>query len=492
MKRWLIATAVYATNFHLFQWYGSQDCSSAPDVCYVFQVSHRRKFKQAPNETWPPLMPVAAPWYPSRSCGNQKMDMSDGCCTSLQPPEDVWNIESATTADFDTLPADQSKFPKEMNGNVYCVLSGALNYTELYVGTAGFCIENSLKCTRSGILEIYPEANCSGIPLSITLNSSPSLQRDVQLGSFTAQLRRINSANVVFGWTEYIDLKVTTIVNFTPLEIFATFCYVVIYILELGLLFYFGFRFIRTRTKSLLLHIATHFLWLVFVSANIHYTYHRWGEYQPYARSLIVRSFFYALANAMTAISTTYFIVVFWKFSRKRTTVLCTTVALIHIGLLGGRYLYAAGFPMDLSADSDFRFQNFIVYWTNKISYLWVIFLFIYDLLPIVYLAGSSIAYMGHEFTTTQKLITYLKIDKISTALFCSQILIIAGYFVNEHIRANTSLLGNDHNHQASASFSIWFIAIHSVFNTIVMFRIARNIKFGSYFSSGGNKVMSV
>ena len=93
---------------------------------------------------------------------------------------------------------------------------------------------------------------------------------------------------------------------------------------------------------------------------------------------------------------------------------------------------------------------------------------------------------MGMEASWITKIVTYGKIDLVATILFLSQGLFVIGYFVNENILAYTSLLGNDHNHQASASFSIWFIAMHSVFNTIVVYRIARNIKFGSYFTSGG------
>ena len=489
----LLIQVAAATFFHLFQWYGSKTCGqAAPDSVYVYGVSHKNKWKKAANETWPPLMKLWAPFYPFSSCGNLKVTMDGSCCTSIDRPAEVYNITSATTADFFYLPANQTLFPSSMNGNSFCVLSNYMNYTELYVGTGGYCIEKYLKCNAKGTLDVYPEKGCTGSWNSYSLTAVASNQTDATIGDFTAEFRAIGSnvGTATIGWTEFLTTTSHSVIDFFPLEILETFCYLIILLLEAGLISYFSYRYYKSRTNAVLLHVVCHIFWLVYVCLTIQYTYARdslLDSSSSAARSdlLTARSFFIGLSSLMTAMTTTIFIVVFWRLRRNWTIVLTTSVLIIHFGLIGGRYLYA-GLPRDPTNGIayDENYYNTVTFWTNKISFIWFIFLFVYDLLPIMYLIAHSITSMANVGTKWQRLVAYLKIDKVVSVLFCSQPLLVIGYFVNEHIRAYTSYLGNDRNHQATASFSIWFIAIHSAFNTIVTYRIARNIKEGTYFTT--------
>ena len=486
----VLASLTAAGNYHLFQWASSQLCNQPPDTVYVYKVSHAKKWRKAANETWPPLMDYWAPFYPFNSCGSVKVPFDGLCCTSVQEPAVLYGVASATTSEFDTLPVDQSRFPSFMKESKYCVLIGALNYTELYVGTAGACTERALKCTSNGTLQVFGRnSDCTGASQAYPLAATVSLQNDPLLGQFNAEFRIINNGSVPIGWTEELVTSTRPITNLRPLEILETFCYVTILLIELALITYFSLRFIRSKAKPMLLHVVCHVFWLVYVCLSIQYTYIQFsldntgGTGAAYrADTLTARSFFIGLSSLMTAITTTHFIVVFWKLRRNYTIALYVAMFVVHMGLIGGRYMYAGMPRSDQDYDANAVFVDNLTFWTNKISFSWFIVLFIYDLLPIVYLIGHSLTSMGNETSSWQKIKDHVRVDILSTVLFLSQALIVTGYFVNENIRAYTPILGSDRNHQATAAYSIWFIALHSAFNTIVTYRIAHNIKSGSYF----------
>ena len=480
-----------ATTLHLFQYYSSVECDTPPDSVYVFEVSKPKSSRKPENETWPKLYTNRAPMYPFFDCGNLKVGIPGHCCTSFETPIDSFNINSVSLLDSKQLPAEVARFPAVMNGLEYCVLEKIFNYTELYIGPTGYCVEDMFKCDKSGSLIVYSGQNCTGDFRSIRLSAEPL---NLNFGSFNASLRSINYATGAVGWTEFVTKRTTTIKNFYPSEIIATACYVLILILEICLLVYFANRYYVARLNPVLLHLICHCLWLVYVGLSIQYTYHRWGDYERFLDILIARSFFFGLANLVTAISTTNFIIVFWKLGKRSRFALYVGVILVHFGFLGGRYLYA-GFPR--TDFSDLRFQYAITFWTNRVSFVWIIFLFVYDLLPIIYLSSNVPALIGTQSRGIRKAFEFARVDRISTLLLIPRIFIVSGYFVNEYIRSSTPFLGNDRNHQATAAYTIFFIVLHSALNTIVVYRIARQVKDGSLFSqlpvkSSGDTVHSL
>ena len=489
----LLISYVVATWHHLFQWYNSSSCQNSPDSVYVYSVAHAKKWKKAANETWPPFMVLWAPFYPAPGvrCGNLKIDLEPGksCCTSVEQPQYLDGISSGTVVDLLTLPANQSLFPLVANGKGFCVLSGFKNYTELYVGTNGVCIENNLKCYANSTLEVFSGSLCTGASSLYPLTPSAQNISDPTVGALTVEFRTIGGTATV-GWVEGLIHRSYFVTDMLPLEIMETFCYLIIVLIEVSLIAFFSFRFFKSKAKTTLLHVVCHCFWLIYVCLSIPYTYQRssvldFSDQGQRSDLLTARSFFIGLSSMMTAATTTIFIIVFWKLGKKWSVALTSAVLLIHFGLIGGRYLYA-GLPRNPANGDPFDqgFYDTVTFWTNKISFVWFIFLFCYDLLPVFYLVAHSINSMPLEGSKWQKFIAYVKIDITVSILVALQPLIVIGYWVNEQNRAYTASLGGDRNFQATAAFSIWFIALHSAFNTVVTYRIAKNIKEGTYMTS--------
>ena len=480
----LLLPAASASIFHLLQWQDNSRCATPPDVVYGMQAEHELKFIQGENEVWPPFMQYWAPFWPIGVCGNLVSRMDGLCCTSILTPEKFGGITSVTTLDAPTLPANQATFPTVMANAQFCVLSNFMGYPELYVGTSGACIEGVLTCSTSGALSIYPEPGCMGTAQTYPLTATPSGHTDSSINStFTGEFRRISSAPAKkIGWTEQMPSTLLVIDNSTVMGGFATACYVIIAAFEAGMLVYFSYRLFKIRTLGGLFLVICHFFWVLYIALIINYNYRAFANKTELLNSLAAWAFFYGLATLMTAICTTNFIVVFWRLDKLKIILLYAAVFSVHFGLTGDRYLYGWLYR----ADAPTPFDDALTIWGSQVSFVWIVFLIVYDLIPIcIVVARASLLNPGSFW---QKLKTAMEIDLVAAVMFYFQFFIVIGYSLNEYFRQQTPIMGDDKNYMASKSFSIILMVTHSLLNTIIIFRIARSIqdgKFGPSSKSG-------
>ena len=399
-------------------------------------------------------------------------------------PDAFGGITSVTTMDAPSLPADQSKFPTSMKNAQFCVLKDTLGYPELYVGTSGACIEGILSCSASGILKIHSLAGCTGPAQTYSLTATPSSNADPTLNTtFVAEFRQITATPAKsITWTELMPAALLVLENRTAFEIAATICYIIISILEVGLLGYFSYRYFKMRTFGGLLLMICHLFYVIYIGLVMNYNYQKFSSKTQLLDSLTSWGFFYALATLMTAVCTTNFIVIFWRLSKEWTYGLYLATFVVHFGLTGDRYLYAGLYRTALPT----KFDEAITYWSSKVSFIWIIVLIIYDLVPIcIVVARASIANPG---TAWQKFKTAMEIDFIAAIMFYTQFLVVIGYSVNEYIRQSTPILLNDRSYLASKAFSICLLVVHSLLNTVIIFRIARSVQEGKFGPSSTAK----
>ena len=114
---------------------------------------------------------------------------------------------------------------------------------------------------------------CTGASQAYPLTATVTPQNKPGVGQFNAEFRTIKNGSVPIGWTEELVTATWPITNLRPLEILETFCYVTILLIELALIAYFSLRFIRSKAKSVLLHVVCHVFWLIYVCLSIQFTY---------------------------------------------------------------------------------------------------------------------------------------------------------------------------------------------------------------------------
>ena len=472
-----------ASQSYIFQWETqtntSSECNTPPDIVYSFPVSDPLKTTKAADETWP-LIAGWSPFYPNKTCGQLKVrTMTDICCISVLTPYDFAKISSFAQVNVDVLPNNtESLFPSFMNGQNYCKFSnlgGKHAYTELYIKPDNECHESRFRCFSDGTFAVYLSSGCTGAASTFTIQNYTLSYNHAQTNVFQGQMVTISGAVSKVGYTQMIPGSMLTLSNREPAEILATIIYAILLVIELGLFCYFAFRYYMLKKFGGLLLAVAHFFWLTFICLIMAYNYKEFVG--PEGASLLNQILsawgaFFGLANLATAFCTANFIVIFWNFAKYKTFLVYASVVVVHISFMGGYYLYAmlASDPTGTAA-----YTRDISIWTLQIFNVWAMLLFIWDIVPICIIVTRATAHL--EGSLVSRVTEAMRLDLTSSVLFLLQFPNAIAYLCNEVIRTSTSLLGNDRNYQASRSFSLLFVVLHGLLNTVIIYRVAKIVR---------------
>ena len=489
MKIWLVLLqyVMAVSRSYLFQWETltntTSDCNSAPNVVFAYDVSDPLKTNPASTERWPTFSVAYAPFYPNRTCGFYKQKvMTDYCCVSFLDPSSRLNISSVTEVNLPAPPAiSDSVFPSFVENQQYCKLTnmgGFFGYKEFYMKPDGRCYDGYFRCTNSS-LQIYQTINCNGMTLGYPISTAVSIQTHPYVNSFQLSLVNINGAKARIGYTTISPQIDLALGNGEPAEVIASISFAFVMLMELGLFCYFSFRYYKLRKFSGLVLAVAHFFWMLFLCIYVAYTYKTFAGRNDLNPVLASWSFFFGLANLVTALYTANFIAVFWNFDKLRSILLYSGVCVVNIGLMGSYYLMASIYLQPFVYTD---YDKALEIWSSSVYNAWVLILFMWDTVPICVILGR--AAFGVEGSWSTKVIASLKRDLISALMFCFQFPIAIAFLINEVVRNSTPLLGNDRNFQATRVFSVLFVTLHCLLNTVIIYRVAMRIQTSQISSS--------
>ena len=401
--------------------------------------------------------------------------MTDFCCVSFLNPTLSANVSSITEINLPEPPtAPATIFPVVAENQVYCKLSnlgGAKAYKELYLKPDGLCHEEIFRCTFPSLF-IYAGTNCTGVNVTYPMSYSMSLQVHPFTSNFRLQLVNITGTKGKVGYTFQTPQTLLAMGTGEPSEVLAAILLAFLVTIEIGLFSYFAYRYYKLRKVSGLILVIAHFFWLIFLGVYISYLYTLFQGRTDLTNSLASWQFFFAVGNFTTALYTANFIAIFWNFGKLQTILLYGGVFLTHIGLMGSYYIVGSIY-YDVNVKSSY--DRALEIWGNQVYNAWTLILFIWDTVPIcVILARAA---FGIEGGWIKKIIGALKRDMVAAGMFCLQFPIAIGFLVNEVVRSSTYLLGNDRNYQASRVYSVLFVVLHCLLNTIIIYRVAMKVQ---------------
>ena len=225
------------------------------------------------------------------------------------------------------------------------------------------------------------------------------------------------------------------------------------------------------KISGLILAIA-HLFWLIFLCCIIAYNYKVFkgrGDLNPVQSAW---GYFFGFANLATALYTANFITIFWNLDKSRSAMLYGAVVVVQFAFMGAYYLYPS---FELNPGVFSEYDKALITWGNQVYNAWTVILFAWDIIPVSVI--MSRATYGIEGDWLAKSIGALKLDFPSSIMLLSQFPIAAAYLINEIVRTSSSAMGNDRNYQSSRAFSIMFVVMHCLLNTVIIYRVAQTVQ---------------
>ena len=473
----LLLQTVIASTSYMFQWSHTDgkvtDCNFPPNLVYSFEVSDPLKTTRLPNETWPYFMNIWAPFYPAKACGSMTSGNMNGmCCTSILTPKSLSKgVTSVALVDTDTLPSNpQILFPKFMNGQSYCRLENLgsiFAYRELYIKTDGDCQDRVFRCFGNNTLRIYPALNCKGTPNIFVLNSTTSLQSHQYTSTFQASMVTVTASAGKIGYTEVVPSNLMVMSNLEPAEVIASIIYITLLVIEVAMVLYYCYRYYVTQRNSLLILIASHLSWLIFICLIMGYYYSQFSNARDQNRVMAAWGIFFGLGNLLTAIYSANFMSTIWGWNEDRASQVYAGVTITHFSLMGGYYLFGT-----MSSAGNTSWDSSLNTWNTSVYAAWTLLLFSWDMIPILAIIIRYSPSVKANWLKEAKL--SFQRDLITAAIFFSQLLVAVFYLTVELLRGS-SFWGNDRNMQASRSFSVCFVLLHCLLNTLIVNRVSQN-----------------
>ncbi|KAI8892891.1 hypothetical protein BC833DRAFT_610359 [Globomyces pollinis-pini] len=186
------ANAAFAIQSHWLR----TDCSNPPD------------FILGNTDVWSTIPFSGLVYNGLGFCGWEwvKDCSSPGICSASLDLDMSSGYKSFQNSYLDALPNSFNDwlFPKDAKGEYYCVISTDQNNTALILAGSSYCYMDSMKCTTTHKLHLYPDTGCVGIPTTIVL-SPTSESVTINQTPYDLSIYRIGNGTESIDWTTYIS-----------------------------------------------------------------------------------------------------------------------------------------------------------------------------------------------------------------------------------------------------------------------------------------------
>jgi hypothetical protein len=117
----------------------------------------------------------------------------------------------------------------------------------------------------------------------------------------------------------------------------------------------------------------------------------------------------------------------------------------------------------------------------KTINMTYLIFMFVFDTLPPLYIVGTML--VTFKCPKSEKLKALWEADKWFVVILGMQFLTLVLFILQEQLRSNSEILGHDRVWMAFGSVEVFSLAVHGVLNALLVERMVAIVKGRSLFS---------
>jgi hypothetical protein len=185
---------------------------------------------------------------------------------------------------------------------------------------------------------------------------------------------------------------------------------------------------------------------------------------------------FFLMLGSLTAILNTFhFLLSMLKADRKWYYIIYISVTIIHLAMNWNNYTRFN--LIDLRA----IFTRDLVAVVTKVNLAWLIFMFVFDTLPPLYIVGNLL--ISFKCSNSEKLKALWDADKWFVIVFALQFLDLILFITQDQLRSNSELLGHDRVWLSFISVEVFSLAVHGVLNGLLVERMVAIVKGRQLFS---------
>jgi hypothetical protein len=370
------------------------------------------------------------------------------CATSLDLPRSKY-----ASASYDEYQEPMiSHIPVSANGQRYCRMEPALNYTLLYI-RSGVCFE-SILCESDRVTKFERE-DCTGTFQSFALSQQ---LRTIDWGEpITLSHWDISGATLQYQWTQYVPRFRITVTFRYPSDFIMLVAVIIANGSVLATVIFFGIRWYAKRTLSSQGYLLSQLFWLLFVAFDVVVSFATFTSLFQNAICWELYYIFRGIASLSTVLHTTRLMLQTYSNSKYTAYIAYATIFLIHFALGFGSYLT---YIDRMSQNPAF---SAIYYPWHDLSFYWLLFMLIFDLTPSMTFVYKAIQQNSKKdkWKTLKYLFYY---DGIFTTIVISNFATIAIYgglkFVDVYFNY---VWGSDRMGKAMSGVRNMCIALHGV-----------------------------
>ncbi|KAJ3324251.1 hypothetical protein HDV06_000290 [Boothiomyces sp. JEL0866] len=403
-----------------------------------------------------------------------KVPFSGSCCASFIGS--TTGIASASTVYVQD--STRNAAPTLANGHRYCFLQSSENSTILgfssawYLGDGSCSPTDNISCSTSGILSVYPNGNCQGVPKSFQLTANESTISFNNVANVQASFADLTTGQTNVGWIASVPLGMLA-------PNFANPIVPVILVLIIAIFFgmLYGTRFLyleymEKRTGYMLGLLISQIAWTISIVTLT------MSKFPAFSGTLFTGITFVIvdLASLVSVITVSSFLMQFLAYGQRTKYVIYAIIIMVNLIMGSSKYLFfIQSFPDRVRWD--------------RIALAWLFGFAFYDCYPPIYVSLTLLKINSDSLSKRcRKLAKY---DPwFFTAMF-AHIFNVIMYVCLTIAREYTTVFQSDRFWVEFGNLSTVILGIHATLNIYLIVRLRIFVKKRSIFSSSDDYHLS-
>ncbi|KAJ3314540.1 hypothetical protein HDV04_006079 [Boothiomyces sp. JEL0838] len=459
------------------EWTNLTACNGPPNAMYSFDIQSPDSQTAPPGEVWPngySLQAVERTLSSGCLGVTVKVPFAGACCASFINSNS--RIASALTVSVqDTV---KSAVPAMANGEKYCLLQSNGNNTVFgfegvwYLADGSCSPTDNISCSPTGVLSVYSDPNCQGVPKSFQLSSSQSTLSFKNVLNVQGSLVILSSGQTNIGWVASVPLGMLT-PNFAN-PIVPTVLILVVIVFA-GMLYgtrFLYMEYIEKRTGYMLGLLISQIAWTISIVTLT------MDKFPAFSGKLFTGITFVIvdIASLVSVITVSSFLLQFLGYEKRTKYTIYAIIIAVNLIMGSSKYLFfIANFPDKVRWD--------------RIALAWIFGFAFYDCYPPIYVSLTLLKINSDSLSKRcRKLAKY---DPLFFTGMFAHIVNVLIYICLTIAREYTTVFQSDRLWVEFGNLSTLILGIHASLNIYLIVRLRIFVKKRSIFSSSDDYRLS-
>ncbi|KAJ2997632.1 hypothetical protein HDV02_005281 [Globomyces sp. JEL0801] len=459
------------------QWLDSPNCEGPPNIMLLYTISTVTvQMANSHNSTRASLFESQMEDADYGSCGVAFGFVDGGCCYSVLDLSLSGGYKSGRPALINDTNG-QKRLPLEANNNAYCNVSLVEDYNGSHVGFLSIlahtdrCIDQRFKCYTNQSLSYYSEDNCEGTVTNMALTQTAIFVDS--LGNASYQI--VSGGESTKTFTTYIPNTLSVAPNTSVNGILQWLLFAIAISCDLWNFISLFTKFNAKRTRFNGACLVNQIIWIV--HSVIHLIY--WRIPLPNTSQsktlqgsmLLIISFCQNIGTLFSTLQTMKVFVAFRMVTDFKRPEWAIKYFLIALHFLGGYYV---GVCHRENNGIPFCIPTHLAKLWSRINPIWIIIVFLWNTIPILYIAATISSKMFPKLTLLQKCSRIYGLCSKTFQLLVLQIFFALSYVVIAILTGFT--IGPVDSFETYTGFVICttILSVHSCLNTLLLEAFAK------------------